>query len=111
MRKLSNTSVSAANSSHWVSLIGQSGHTIYVTEIEVVTKGASAGEDITIQLEDYNADILWQSIIGKGAPRGERVVMLFKDGLKFKMDSYARLRVTAGGAGCITIANIAGYMI
>ena len=85
----------------------------YVTAIEVVLRGASAGADINIILRDgptATGTVKWRECIGSGSLRGAVSGISFKRPIKMSESTAATLDVEAGGAaGCVLIANMQGY--
>lgn len=101
---------SAANAAQTLTKAAEAGRRHYVTGFEVVTSGGTAAADIVIDIQD-GAARLWRTVIGAGAPRGERIGAIFFVPLRCSENSAARLVVGAGGTGVVTTANLCGYTL
>ena len=85
----------------------------YITAIDVIVRGATAANDICIELRD-GSTVEWNTYIGSGKVQGERYAMVWPatdevDGVQLSVNTAANLVVAAGGASVITEANISGY--
>jgi hypothetical protein len=102
------TGTSTANTEQTITKAAEAGKKHVVTAFEVVIRGAAAGTDISVALKD-GTTVKWQTYIGSGAVRGERVGIVFAHGIEMTTNTAANLYVGAGGASVITEANMAGY--
>jgi hypothetical protein len=102
------TGTSSVNTEQTITKAAVVGSKHVVTSFEVVIRGAAAGADISVALKD-GSDVVWQTYIGSGAVRGERVGIVFAHGIELTAATAANLYVGAGGASVITEANMAGY--
>lgn len=101
---------SAINTAATLTRAAVGGKRHYITGIEVSISGAAAANDITIDLRD-NATVIWREIIGSGAPRGERVGVVFSHPVMCGLSVTASLAASAGGAGVVATLNITGYTL
>jgi hypothetical protein len=103
------TQTSTANTEQTLPKASGGGTTKHVvTGFEVVIRGAAAGADISVQLKD-GSTVKWQTYLGSGALRGERVGIVFAHGIEMTAATAVTLVVGAGGASVISEANMAGY--
>ena len=102
------TGNSATNTAKTITKAAEAGKKHVVTAFEVVISGAAAGADISIALKD-DTTVKWQTYIGSGAVRGERVGIVFAHGIEITENKNANLVVGAGGASVVTSLNMAGY--
>ena len=98
---------SAANTTQTVTMAAVSTKKHYVFAFEVALRAADAGNDMVIELRD-GSTAKWKTVIGNGAPRGERIGIVFPKPIEMSINTAVNLVVPAGGTGCITEANIAG---
>ncbi len=104
------TQDSSANSSQTLAKALEAGERHYIQAFEVALSAAAAASEITITLQD-GSTVLWKTIIGLGAPRGERVGAVFAVPLRCTVATAAQLVVSAGGASAVTTASMAGYTL
>lgn len=106
---------SAANTSQTITLaapaapVGQQSQSVYwiVTYVQVYISAAAAGADISCVLSS-GSRVMWKGWIGSGAARGASVsAQIPIDGWPAEPGLAVTLVVGAGGAGCVTTANIA----
>jgi hypothetical protein len=102
------TQESAANTAQTLTQAAASGQSHYVSAFEVGLRAAAAGNDVAIELR-AGATVIWRSVLGSGAGRGERVGVVFSRPLFIPRGTAVNLVVPAAGAGCITYACVAGY--
>ncbi len=81
----------------------------HITAFEVAIRGAAAGNDINVQLQDGAGVVYWRAVIGSGALQGSRVPMPFPQPIQLPVNSNAVLQVDAGGAAVVTMASMSGY--
>ncbi|SPF51245.1 hypothetical protein SBF1_50129 [Candidatus Desulfosporosinus infrequens] len=101
------TQDSSSNSPQTLTIASVTGKSIYVTAIEVVISGGSAGNDIKALIKDGSA-INWKEVIGSGASSGTRCG--WESAIPVKMTAIGdslTLVIDAGGTGVVTTANIA----
>jgi hypothetical protein len=92
-----------------ITVTGTADLTYYVTGFHVATSGAAAGaNDITVSVKNGSTTI-WKDLIGAAAAQGTRVGINFDVPLKITKGANLVLDASAGGAGCITSANLAYY--
>lgn len=106
---------SGANASQTITLTGQGAPTapnisasnyFIVTSLSVFISAAAAGADITVVLSS-GTRVMWKGIIGSGAARGAGLQLQIPiDGWPADAGANVTLVVGAGGAGCITTANL-----
>jgi len=105
------TDSSSANTAQTITHAAEAGKRHYVTAYLVVLRGAAAGNDIRIEIRDEDDNVLWDDYIGSGAPRGERVGMVFASPLEGPEGKAVKLVAAAGGTSAITTGNLAGYTV
>jgi hypothetical protein len=101
------TGTSDANTAKTITKAGVAGYKHVVTAFEVVIRGAAAGADISVALKD-GSTVKWQTYIGSGAVRGERVGVAFSHGIEMSANGTVTLVVGGGGASVVTELNMAG---
>lgn len=79
-----------------------------ITGFEVVIRGGEAGADMVIEVKDDTAAV-YKTVIGEGAPSGERVGIVFNKGIIIESGNDVSLEVPAGGVGVITELNLVGF--
>jgi len=100
------TQVGTANSPNTITITGVAGKSIYIHAFEVVTKGASSGNDINIKLND-GSTLKWQEVIGSGSNVGTRTGVVFGiTAIQITSGSTCTLVIDAGGSNVVTVANI-----
>lgn len=105
------TQDSAANTSQTLSKAAVAAKRHYLLACEVVISAAAVGTaDIVVTVQD-GGTVLWKSIVGAGAPRGERVGVVFSQPLQCSVNTAAQVVVGAGGASVVTTANLCGYTV
>lgn len=102
------TQDSGANAAQTLTRTARAGMSHYITAIEVSISGSAAANDITIQLQDGSTTV-WKEIIGSASTTGERAGIVFNQPVKLTTGNAANLVVSAGGAGVVTSANMAGF--
>lgn len=106
------TGVSAAAAPKTISKAANPDYCHYVTGFEVALAGAAAGADIIIKLQADASGApvtLWQTLIGASAVVGTRVNVVFPMAMRLPKGKSADLVVSAGGSGCMTNLNLAGF--
>ena len=98
---------SSANTAQTITVPAQLNRAHKILGFEVYIYAADAGNDITIELRE-NTTTLYKTIIGSGAPRGERVGLIFPKPLYAGVNAPVSLFIGGGGTGCVTEANIMG---
>ena len=80
----------------------------HITGFEVVISGAAASADIFVEIKTGTRRI-WRTCIGSGAVRGERTGLSFAHPIPGSPGEDITVYVDAGGAGCVTTANLEGF--
>lgn len=103
----SETLTSSIDSAADLIVTGISGMSHIITGFEVAIRGGEAASDMVISIED-DTDKIYTTVIGQGAPTGERVGMVFNKGISISPGNNVTLSVPAGGAGVIAELNLVG---
>lgn len=98
---------STANAAVTGTRAGVSGRRLYILGFEAVLFGASAGNDITVEVRD-GTTARWRTYIGAGASRGERVGVMFPQPLELTAGNDAVINATAGGTGAQVTVSMMG---
>lgn len=80
----------------------------YITGFDLFTEGAVTSSPILIELKD-GATVIKSYKIPVGSAIGTLISKEFTYALKGGVNSAITLNISAGGAGCIVSANMAGY--
>lgn len=102
------TGESTANAAKTITKAADTALTHYVTAVSVCTKGAAPGADITIYLKD-NTTIVWSGTIPNTSL--DNYTIQFPHPIAMTKGNKIDLVVGAGGTGCITVNNIAGFSV
>lgn len=97
-----------ANAVNTITLAVVPNQAYHVTAFNVVINGAASASAITVTITD-GATVVWTEIIPASAAIGTGVSRLFGFPLVGTPGNALALSATAGGAGCVTIANLAYF--
>jgi len=101
------TETSATDTAESITVDGIEGMRHIITGFEVAIRGGAAESDIQITLEEDGTPI-YNTVIGENAPSGERVGIVFNQGVAIAEGDEVSLHVTAGGSGVVAELNLTG---
>jgi len=81
----------------------------HVTAFDVTVSDATNASAITVTISDGSTVICWEEIIPSGTAIGVGVGRVFTSPLIATVGNALTLAASAGGTGCVTIANLAYF--
>ena len=102
------SNVGSANAVNTITLAAVPNQAYHVTAFNVVISGAASASPITITITD-GATVVWTEIIPTSAAIGAGVGKVFTSPLAGTVGNALALAASAGGTGCVTIANLAYF--
>lgn len=104
------TATSLSNTSAVATMVAKSGKKHYVTGYFVVLRGASAADDVSVQIKNGETVIV-QDYIGKDSSSGERIGIMFTSPIQGDENTDMVLSVAAAGEDAITELTLMGYTL
>ena len=80
-----------------------------ITDFSAIVITSVTIGDFLVTLEDGDNNILWRDYFGDAAARGDRIGMVFKNGIPVPVGVGCKIVTAAGGTSCVIVANMAGY--
>ncbi len=97
-----------ANAVNTITLAAVPNQAYHVTAFNVTLSGAASGAAITVTISD-GSTVIWEEIIPSGTAIGVGVGKVFTSPLAGTVGNALTLAASAGGTGCVTIANLAHF--
>ena len=99
------TQESEADTEQTLTVAAVTGQRHHIYGVDVYIRGASNSVGMTVELRE-GATVRWRGVIGETSSKGERTGFILPHGVEFAENTAINLYVPAGGAGCISVANL-----
>ncbi len=102
------TQDSGANAINTLAVAAVTGVAHHITAFSVVIGGAATGNAVNVVIKD-GTTVVWKEIIATAAPIGTTISKIFMNPIEGTVGNAVSIVVDAGGASCVTTANLEYY--